>query len=101
MEEFKKFIINKLKNDIKKLNKKEAKEALKRAKEDPTYLDWLIYYEDLKPIFCNYYEDLIYILGELYGDTIPTEVLEDYPSIVWNSVSYMLSDEEVIKQILN
>lgn len=60
----------------------------------------LIYYNETEPLACDYYDEIIEIMQEIYGDCILADILT-LNNMTWFAWEYLiLGNEEVIDEII-
>ena len=62
----------------------------------------LIYYKETKPIAVQFYNEIIELLKDIYGDYIPTQVIENLNNLSWSAWEVLvLGNEDFIDKILD
>ena len=89
--------------NIEGMDEKEAKDFLLND-AIPAYgaVTGLIYYKETEPITIQFYNEIIELLRDIYGDCIPAQIVENLNSLTWSAWELLvLGNEYFIEEILN
>ena len=85
--------------NIEGLTKEDAKDFFKGSNCNPAIgsVAGLIYFTETEPIAKEYYDEIIKIFYEAYGDCIPYESINSLNNLTWFAWVYMVCDNEGLR----